>query len=139
MNYLIDSYVIYAASVLAASAVIRSLFGAAFPLFTTYMYKDLGIHWASSIPAFLSLACMPFPYLFWRYGAAIRAKCKYAAEAAAVLEKMRSRAAVAPEKGTREGNPPMLEVVSDGELTDASVAMNAPETEPEGEKREAKE
>jgi len=139
MNYLIDSYVIYAASVLAASAVIRSLFGAAFPLFTTYMYKDLGIHWASSIPAFLSLACMPFPYLFWRYGATIRAKCKYAAEAAAVLEKMRSRAAVAPEKRTREGNPPMLEVVSDGELTDASVAVNAPETEPEGEKREAKE
>ena len=34
-NYLIDSYTIFAASVLAASAVIRSLFGAAFPLFTT--------------------------------------------------------------------------------------------------------
>lgn len=35
MNYLIDSYVIYAASVLAANSVLRSLFGAAFPLFTT--------------------------------------------------------------------------------------------------------
>lgn len=35
LNYLIDSYVIFAASVLAASTVIRSLFGAAFPLFTT--------------------------------------------------------------------------------------------------------
>ena len=35
MNYLIDSYVIYAASVLAANSVMRSLFGAAFPLFTT--------------------------------------------------------------------------------------------------------
>lgn len=35
MNYLIDSYVIFAASVLAANAVLRSLFGAAFPLFTT--------------------------------------------------------------------------------------------------------
>ena len=34
MNYLIDSYVIYAASVLAANSVLRSLFGAAFPLFT---------------------------------------------------------------------------------------------------------
>ena len=34
-NYLIDSYVIYAASVLAANAVLRSLFGAAFPLLTT--------------------------------------------------------------------------------------------------------
>lgn len=35
MNYLIDAYTIYAASVLAASSVLRSLFGAAFPLFTS--------------------------------------------------------------------------------------------------------
>lgn len=35
MNYLIDAYVIYAASVLAANSVLRSLFGAGFPLFTT--------------------------------------------------------------------------------------------------------
>ena len=90
MNYLIDSYVIFAASVLAANAVLRSLFGAAFPLFTTYMFNDLGIHWASSIPAFLSLACVPFPILFYRYGAQIRMKCKFAHEAANVLERMRS-------------------------------------------------
>lgn len=89
MNYLIDSYVIYAASVLAANSVLRSLFGAAFPLFTTYMYRNLGIHWASSIPAFLALMCVPFPFLFYKYGESIRLKCKFAAEAAAVLERMR--------------------------------------------------
>jgi hypothetical protein len=89
MNYLIDAYLIYAASVLAANSVLRSLFGAAFPLFTSYMYADLGIHWASSIPAFLALACVPFPFLFYKYGAAIRQRCKFAAEAAALLEKMR--------------------------------------------------
>jgi hypothetical protein len=88
MNYLIDAYLIYAASVLAANSVLRSLFGAAFPLFTSYMYADLGIHWASSIPAFLALACVPFPFLFYKYGAAIRQRCKFAAEAAAILEKM---------------------------------------------------
>lgn len=88
MNYLIDAYLIYAASVLAANSVLRSLFGAAFPLFTSYMYADLGIHWASSIPAFLALACVPFPFLFYKYGAAIRQRCKFAAEAAAFLEKM---------------------------------------------------
>jgi len=32
MNYLIDAYVIFAASVLAANAVLRSIFGAVFPL-----------------------------------------------------------------------------------------------------------
>ncbi|KAI1766049.1 MFS general substrate transporter [Hypoxylon sp. FL1150] len=91
MNYLIDSYVIYAASVLAANSILRSLFGAAFPLFTTAMYENLGIHWASSIPAFLALACLPFPFLFYRYGHTIRMKCKFAAEAAEVLMRMRTR------------------------------------------------
>jgi MFS family permease len=61
MNYLIDAYTIYGASALAANSVLRSLFGMAFPLFTSYMYADLGIHWASSIPAFLALMCVPMP------------------------------------------------------------------------------
>jgi hypothetical protein len=42
MNYLIDAYTIFAASVLAANSVLRSCFGAAFPLFTTQMYASLG-------------------------------------------------------------------------------------------------
>lgn len=90
MNYLIDAYTIYAASVLAANSVLRSLFGAAFPLFTTQMYNNLGIHWASSVPAFLALACVPFPFLFYRYGPAIRKRCKFAAEAAEAMEQMRA-------------------------------------------------
>lgn len=81
MNYLIDAYTIYAASVLAANSIIRSCFGAVFPLFTTYMYQNLGIHWASCIPAFLAVVCVPFPFFFYRYGHAVRRKCKYAAEA----------------------------------------------------------
>lgn len=91
MNYLIDAYTIYAASVLAANSVLRSLFGAAFPLFTTYMYRNLGIHWASSIPAFLALACAPFPFLFYKYGEQIRLKCKYAAQSYAIMEEMKEQ------------------------------------------------
>jgi hypothetical protein len=86
INYLVDAYVVYAASVLASNTVLRSFFGAAFPLFTTQMYENLGIHWASSVPAFLALACMPFPLLFYIYGATIRERCRYAKEAQAVLE-----------------------------------------------------
>ena len=92
MNYLIDSYTIYAASVLAANSIIRSCFGAVSPLFTTYMYHNLGIHWASCIPAFLSLACVPFPFIFYRYGPAIRQKCKYAAEADAFMRSLTKKA-----------------------------------------------
>jgi multidrug resistance protein len=92
MNYLIDSYTIYAASVLAANSIIRSCFGAVFPLFTTYMYHNLGIHWASCIPAFLSLLCVPFPFIFYRYGPVIRQKCKYAAEADAFMRSLTKKA-----------------------------------------------
>jgi hypothetical protein len=77
-SYLIEAYTIYAASVLAANTVLRSLVCAAFPLFTGHMYEHLGIHWASSVPAFMSLACVPLPFVFWKYGAAIRRRCVYA-------------------------------------------------------------
>ncbi|KAL5045077.1 hypothetical protein BDW71DRAFT_184775 [Aspergillus fruticulosus] len=67
-NYLIDAYTICAASVLAANSIKRSCFAAVFPMLTTYMYQALSIHWASSIPAFLALACVPFASLFYRSG-----------------------------------------------------------------------
>ncbi|KAJ6442549.1 MFS transporter [Purpureocillium lavendulum] len=87
-SYLIDSYSVFAASSLAAASVLRSILGAVFPLFTPTMYARLGIHWASSIPAFLSLACIPIPFLLVRYGPWLRSRCKYmvlAAEMAAQL------------------------------------------------------
>ncbi|KAI4132771.1 MAG: hypothetical protein LQ347_002454 [Umbilicaria vellea] len=101
-NYLIDAYTIYAASVLAANSVLRSLFGAAFPLFTTQMYNRLGIHWASSIPAFLALTCVPFPFLFYRYGPPIRQRCKFAREAAEAMQRMKD-AQVKKEKSASAG------------------------------------
>ncbi|KAF4984497.1 hypothetical protein FZEAL_345 [Fusarium zealandicum] len=86
-NYLIDAYSVYAASVLAANTVLRSLFGAAFPLFTKQMYDELGTQWASSVPAFLALACLPMPFILYKYGPAIRKRCRYAAKAANETEK----------------------------------------------------
>ncbi|KAE8150969.1 major facilitator superfamily domain-containing protein [Aspergillus avenaceus] len=91
MTYLIDAYTIYAASVLAANSIIRSCFGAVFPLFTTYMYADLGLHWASCVPAFLALACLPFPFVFYKYGAGIRRRCRYAAEADDFVRKLAAK------------------------------------------------
>jgi multidrug resistance protein len=88
MNYLIDSYTIYAASVLAANAVLRSIFGAVLPIVSTWMYDAVGIHWAPSIPAFISLLFLPFPFFFYKYGAAVRAKCKYAAESDQYMKKL---------------------------------------------------
>ncbi|CBQ67414.1 probable mfs-multidrug-resistance transporter [Sporisorium reilianum SRZ2] len=91
MGYLTDSYLIYAASVLASNSVIRSLFGFAFPLFTPSLYSiggKNGIHWGPAIGGLLALLCLPFPFVFYKYGASIRAKCKYASEASRMLEQM---------------------------------------------------
>lgn len=101
-NYLIDSYTIFAASVLAANSLVRSTFGAVFPLFTTYMYHNLGIHWASSIPAFLAVACVPFPFIFYKYGAQIRTRCTYAAEADAFMQRLTEQKAPEPPQPQRE-------------------------------------
>lgn len=92
LNYLIDSYTVFAASMLAANTVLRSLFGAAFPLFTNNMYENLGIHWASSIPAFLALACVPFPFVFYAYGERIRLSCKFSAQSEEFMRQLHGQA-----------------------------------------------
>ncbi|KAL4909361.1 hypothetical protein BDW74DRAFT_165849 [Aspergillus multicolor] len=88
LNYLVDSYTIYAASVMASSWALRAIFGAAFPLFTSYMFENLGIHWAASIPAFLATACAPLPFVFYFWGARIRKRSKYAALAEEYMERV---------------------------------------------------
>jgi multidrug resistance protein len=77
-NYIVDSYQHYAASGLAAKTFLRSMWGAACPLFTIQMYHRLGYEWASSLLAFISLACCAIPYGFYFFGARIRARSKYA-------------------------------------------------------------
>ncbi len=77
-NYLVDSYQHQAASALAAKTFIRSFWGAAVVLFTKQMYDRLGYQWASSLLAFISLACCAIPYVFWFYGAEIRKRSQFA-------------------------------------------------------------
>ena len=122
MNYLIDAYTIFAASVLAANAVLRSVFGAVFPLFTTQMYDRLGIHWASTIPAFLALACVPFPFLFYKYGASIRAKCKYANESDAFMKKMANQMQESSDDDGDDGLEPNMEK----DVSDTATAVGTP-------------
>ena len=77
-NYLVDSYQHLAASALAAKTCIRSFWGACVVLFTTQMYHRLGYQWASSLLAFLALACCAIPFVFYYKGEAIRRRSRYA-------------------------------------------------------------
>jgi hypothetical protein len=77
-NYIIDCFPRYVTSALAAKTLIRSGSGAAFPLFIVQMYHRLGNEWASTLLAFISLAILPIPFAFYKWGGKIRSKSKNA-------------------------------------------------------------
>lgn len=113
VSYLFDSNTLYAASALAANVLIQLSLAApcgshfpspnlknlltttdvCSPMFKTPMYHNLGIHWASSISTFLAVACLPFPWIFYKLGSSVRRHWQYAAESATKLEAMDQRAA----------------------------------------------
>ena len=77
-SYLVDCYPKVAASALAAKTLIRSMGGAAVPLFVEQMFHSMHNQWALTLVAFVSLAMLPIPFFFHRYGPKYRAKSKYA-------------------------------------------------------------
>lgn len=62
----------------AANTFMRSLCGAGFPLFATYMFNGMGIQWASTMLGILALILVPVPVYFMLRGEKIRAKSKFA-------------------------------------------------------------
>ncbi|KAK9471051.1 major facilitator superfamily domain-containing protein [Dipodascopsis tothii] len=77
INYLVDSFPRYAASAIAATTFLRSCMAAAFPLFGTIMFDNVGVPWGSSIIAFVGLGMVPIPYIFYRFGSTLRSKNPY--------------------------------------------------------------
>ena len=77
LNYIIDVYLMYANSAIAANTLLRSMAGAGFPLFATAMYHTLGVDWATSVLAFICVALFPVPIIFFMYGEKIRGMSKF--------------------------------------------------------------
>lgn len=65
------------ASALGANNFLRYLFASVFPLFTSQMYDKLGIGWATSVFAFISLALLPIPWIFMKIGPRLRERSKF--------------------------------------------------------------
>ncbi|KAI1874437.1 hypothetical protein JX265_004645 [Neoarthrinium moseri] len=66
--YLVDAFgPESAASALAANTIVRVSAGAFLSLAGPPMYSALGFGWGNSILGFLCLACVPLPFLFYRY------------------------------------------------------------------------
>lgn len=93
-----------AASAIAGNTLLRSLAGAGFPLFSTYMFNGMGIQWASTLLGCVAAALVPIPVIFYIYGHRIRKRSAYAPTAP-------------PETmGADDEGSPELEKETDGEL-----------------------
>ncbi|GAA5900702.1 hypothetical protein JCM6882_000944 [Rhodosporidiobolus microsporus] len=80
-TYMLDCFTLYAASALAATTCLRSLFGFGFPLFAPYMYAGIGYGWGCSVLAFVSIVVgIPAAPLLWIFGKRIRHHSKFAAK-----------------------------------------------------------
>ncbi|KAG5356440.1 Polyamine transporter 1 [Yarrowia sp. B02] len=77
INYIVDCYTLFAASAMAANTMMRSSFGAAFPLFTPALFHNLGVNWAGTLVGGIAVLMLPVPILFYMFGKRVRQKSKY--------------------------------------------------------------
>ncbi|KAF7631487.1 hypothetical protein AFLA_012344 [Aspergillus flavus NRRL3357] len=73
-GYLVDAFTTPAVSAAAASTVLQSLLGAVLPLSGPSMYSALGLGWGNTVLAFIAIAMLPLPLVFFTYGARVREK-----------------------------------------------------------------
>ena len=78
INFLVDTYIIYAASATAANTFLRSILAAAFPLVARPMFNNLGVGPAMSILGGLAVLLLPVPFLFMKYGLRLRKMSSFA-------------------------------------------------------------
>ncbi|KAL2816088.1 major facilitator superfamily domain-containing protein [Aspergillus granulosus] len=77
-NYLIDTYLMFAASAIAANTFCRSLVAASFPLFSRQMFENMGVEWASTLLGCVAACLVPIPMAFYFYGERLRMRSKFA-------------------------------------------------------------
>ncbi|MCJ1447527.1 MAG: hypothetical protein MMC23_008038 [Stictis urceolatum] len=89
INFLVDTYGLYAASAVSANTFLRSILAAVFPLVAKPMFQNLGVGRAMSILGGIACALVPVPLIFMNYGKVLRRKSPFARE----IEEKRAKAA----------------------------------------------
>lgn len=77
LNYLVDTFTLYAASAVAANTFLRSCFAGAFPLVIGPLYRNVGTGPASSITGGFAALLIPVPFVFYASGKRIRRGSKW--------------------------------------------------------------
>ncbi|KAL9088164.1 MAG: hypothetical protein Q9165_006291 [Trypethelium subeluteriae] len=105
LNYIVDAYLMFAASAIAGNTFMRSLFGAVFPLFATYMFDGIGINWGMTLIGCIAALLVPMPFIFYFRGKQIRARSKFAPAPDIELDKKRDEEkAMGDSDGLTDGN-----------------------------------
>ncbi|KAL6901144.1 major facilitator superfamily domain-containing protein [Trichoderma evansii] len=77
LNYITDAYRQFSASAHAAAATMRSITAVCLPPAAGPMYGKLGIQWACSLLAFVTLVLASIPFVFIRYGELLRMRSPF--------------------------------------------------------------
>jgi len=101
-NYLAGSYGIFSASALAGNAVIRSFIGGTLPLAGPAMYTKLSPQWAGTLLGLIQVCLIPIPFIFYNWGAKIRAKSPLIKQMRDDQEKRERKAATAKRRQERK-------------------------------------
>ena len=78
INFLVDTYTLYAASAVSANTFLRSLLACGFPLVARPMFHNLGVGPAMSILGAVACLALPVPLLFMKFGLRLRKMSKFA-------------------------------------------------------------
>ncbi|KAI4122397.1 MAG: hypothetical protein LQ338_005844 [Usnochroma carphineum] len=78
INFLVDTYALYAASAVSANTFLRSILASAFPLVARPMFHNLGVGPAMSLLGGIACLALPVPLLFMKYGRKLRSMSKFA-------------------------------------------------------------
>ena len=77
-EYIIDSYGEHAAVALSSITLARYLVAGGMVMASRPMYEGIGVAWSLTIMGCFATVLAPAPVLFWRYGARLRDKSKWA-------------------------------------------------------------
>jgi hypothetical protein len=79
-QYLIDAYEAHAASALVGITFVRYIVAGGMVVASVPFYKNVGVHWVLTVLGCVSALLAPVPFVFWRFGARIRRRSRYATE-----------------------------------------------------------